>query len=168
MIFPLLGRVRGTLTLGYKRFTPKIEVKRGFSGLVGNTNLNMRIRRFGFRVQYIRDCEFSFFENNIFFLEDTYRAGISFYLSQFLRLDYDFTYGESSYPESIRIRRPDEQYEEITRHDIYRLHTVGFVIRIVRSTGIGLRGTHWQRRSTIPGVGNRNRWFLGAYVTYEF
>lgn len=168
VIFPLLGRIRGTLSLGYKRLFPKIEVKRGFSGLVGNTDLTIRIRRFGFRTEYTRECRFSFFENNVFFLEDIYRAGISFYLSRFLRLDYDFTYGESSYPEDVEIRRPDGKYEEMTRHDINHSHVAGFVIRIVRNMGIGLRGIHWQRKSTIPGIDKRNRWFVGAYITYEF
>lgn len=165
--FPLLGKVRGTLALGYKRLMPKRVGKKGFSGLVGNTSLDFSIRRFRFRILYDRDCRFSTWTDSIFFLEDRYGTGISFYLTRFLRLDYDFIYGIGSYPEMTAVRLPDESYKEIKREDLYRIHTAGIVFRIVRNTGIGVRFYYWERESNIPGAG-RNRWFVGGYVTYEF
>lgn len=165
--FPLFGNVRGTVSLGYKNLDSKRVSKKGFSGLVGNTDLDLRIRRFGFRFHYDRDCRFSYWTNNIFFLEDSYGAGISFYLTQFLRLDYDFSYGRSNYPEVATIRTSEEVYEEIKRRDSNYAHTLGFVIRVIRRTGIGIMTNFWQRKSNMPRVG-RKRWFLGGYVTYEF
>lgn len=165
--FPLLGRMRGTLALGYKRLMTKTVGKKGFSGIVGNTRLDLRVRRFGFRVLYERDCNFSYWTDSIFFLEDRYGTGISFYPSRFLRLDYDFTYAKGDYPEPITIRMPDESYEEIKRRDTYRIHAAGAVIRIVRNTGIGVRIFYWERDSNISWVG-RERWVIAGFVTYDF
>jgi len=165
--FPLLGRIRGTFSLGYKRLIPRQKWRRSFNGLVGNTSLDLRIKRFSFRILYNRDCIFSFWENNVYFLEDRYGAGISFYLTRFLRLDYDFLYGENDYPETMIIRVADGNYLLIKRQDIYRTHTVGFAVRIIRSTGVGIRYNYWQRESNIQWV-NRKNWFIGGYVTYEF
>lgn len=166
--FPILGRVRGILSLGYKKLMPHIARKNGFSGLVGNTSLDLRVRRFGFHLRYSRDSYFSFWTDSIFFLEDRYGAGISFYLFRFLRLDYDFTYGKSHYPEPILIRLPDESYAEIKGYNIMRIHTAGFVFRIIRNTGIGLRINYWERDSNVRGWGGRKSWFIGGYITQEF
>jgi len=145
--FPFLGRVRGTLSLGYKKLLPRSEEKKGFSGLVGNTSFDFRIRRFGLRFQYNRDCYFSYWSNSRYFIEDRYGAGISFYLTHFLRLDYNFSHGEANYPELMLLQMPDGQYEEIKRKDTYRIHTAGFVVRIIRNTGIGLMFNFWERES---------------------
>ncbi|MCK4645666.1 MAG: outer membrane beta-barrel protein [Candidatus Aminicenantes bacterium] len=165
--FPHLGRVRGTLSLGYKKLIPKIEEKKGFSGFVGNTGLNFRLARFGFRLNYNRDVHFSYWTNIIFFNEDRYSAGISFYLTKFLRIDYNFNYGEAKYPEPMMLRMPDGRYEQIKRRDIHRAHIVGFVFRIIRNTGIGLMVNFWKRESNYYWE-NRERMFVGGYITYEF
>jgi hypothetical protein len=165
--FPLLGRVRGTLSLGYKKFVPIIEGKKGFSGFVGNTSLNFRLGRIGFRLSYNRDCHFSYWTDNIFFNEDMYGAGISFYLTKFLRVDYNLSYGEASYPEFISLRMPDGSYDDIKRKDIYRTQAVGFVFRIIRNMGIGMMVDFWERESNYWGA-NRDRTFIGGYLTYQF
>ena len=165
--FPLLGRIRGILSLGYKILEPYKSRKQSFSGIVGNVRLDYRLRRFAFRVLYARDCEFSYWTNNVFYIEDRYGAGISFYLSRNIRLDYDFSYRDSFYPEPDTVRLPDESYQEINRRDKYSSHTAGIVFRIFRSTGIGLMATYWERDSNFP-YANRSQWFLGGYLTYEF
>jgi len=165
--FPLLGRVRGTFSLGYKKLTPKRTYKRSFSGLVGNTSLDIRTGRFGFRFQYNRDSYFSYYTNNVFFLEDRYGTGISFYLTRFLRLDYDLIYSEINYPEAVLIIRPDNTFGEVKRHDIQHLYIGGVVIRIIRNTGLGVRINYWDRKSNIRWV-ERNRWYIGLYLTYAF
>ena len=165
--FPFLGKIRGTLSLGYKKLLPRIGEKKGFSGLIGNTSLDFRVRRFRLRVQYNRDCYFSYWTDSIYFIEDRYGAGISFYLTKFLRLDYNFSYGEANYPELMLLQMPDGQYEEIKRKDTYRIHTAGFVVRIIRNTGIGLMVNFWERKSNYYWA-SRNRGFISGYVTYEF
>lgn len=165
--FPLLGKIGGTLSLGYKNFLTRREEKKGFSGLVGNTSLNFRIMRFRLRFQYNRDFYFSYWTDSIHFIEDRYGSGISFYLTKFLRLDYNFSYGKANYPELMSLQMPDGQYEEIKRKDTYRIHTAAFVVRIIRNTGIGLMFNFWERESNVYWA-NRDRFFVGGYVTYEF
>jgi hypothetical protein len=166
--FPLLGRARGVLSLGYKKLNPRKRELKGFSGLVGNTGLDFRIGRFGVRLSYLRDSYFSYTIGNAFFIENSYGSGISFYLTRFLRLDYDFTYGRNNYPEKIRINLPDGGYQEIHRQDKYQAHTFGLVIRIIRNTGLGLMINHWERDSNYFFESNRRRWFIGGYLTFEF
>jgi len=165
--FPLLGRMRGALSLGYRKFLPKEEEKKGFSGLIGNTSLALRIMRFDLRFQYIRDFRFSYWTDSIYYIEDRYGSGVSFYLTRFLRLDYNFLYGENKYPEITIIQMPDGRFEEIKRKDIYRIHTAGFVWRIIKRTGVGIMVNIWERESNYYWA-NRSKMFLGGYITYEF
>ena len=165
--FPLLGRIRGTFSLGYKRLIPMIKGKHGFAGLVGNASLSFRLLRFQFRLNYNRGTHFSYWTENIFFNENRYGGGVSFYFTKFLRVDYNLSYGESNYPEISLIKMVDGSYKEIKRKDLYRVHTVGFVIRIIKDTGLGMMVNFWDRDSNYYWV-NRNRAFIGAYLTYEF
>jgi len=165
--FPLLGRMRGAFSLGYRKFLTREEGKKDFSGLVGNTSLALRIMRFDLRFQYVRDFRFSYWTDSIYYIEDRYGTGISFYLTRFLRLDYNYLYGENKYPEITIIQMPDGQFEEIKRKDIYRIHTAGFVLRIIKRTGVGITVNIWERESNYYWA-NRNKMFLGGYITYEF
>lgn len=165
--FPFLGRLRGTLSLGYKKFIPSAEGKKGFSGLVGDTSLNLKLLDFKFRLSYHRDIHFSYWTNNIFFNQDTYGAGISLYLSKFLRVDYNLRYGEARYPEPKPFDLPDGSLNEVKRKDIYLTHTAGLVFRIVKSTGLGVMVNFWKRHSNIYWE-NRSRTFIGGYLTHDF
>jgi len=82
-------------------------------------------------------------------------------------LDYNFVYARASYPEETLIQMPDGQYELLKREDVYRSHTAGFVIRIIKQTGIGVMINFWERESNFYWA-NRNRVSVGGYVTYEF
>lgn len=165
--FPLTAKIRGIFFLGYKKFIPKIRSKKSFAGLVGDSSLDFKMGRFSLRLRYNRDCYFSYWTENIFFLENSYAIGASFYLTKFLRLDYDFTYGEADYPEPRLQRVGEYDYEELRRKDIYHIHKAGFVFRIIRNIGIGLMMEFWIRDSNDYWE-NRDRMFLGGYVTYDF
>lgn len=165
--FPLLGRIRGALTLGYKSLVPREKRMGGFSGLVGDTSFNLRLSRFVFRVLYRRDCYFSFWQDNLFFVEGLWGAGVSFYPASFLRLDYDHRSGRSDYPGLLSITIADGAVEKLERRDQNRYHTVSLVCRIIRDVGVGLTGNFWQRKSNYYQVA-RDRFFVGAFLTYEF
>jgi hypothetical protein len=165
--FPLLGKARGVLSLGFKKLIPRREELHGFSGLVGNTSVNYRFGRFSYTLEFSRDVPFSVFTNNIFYMENRYGIGISFYLNRFIRLDYNFNFGENKYPEAQIAVLPNGNYEEIKRKDIYDIHSGAIVFRIVKNTGIGIRADYWERRSDYPGV-NVHRLFVGGFLTYEF
>jgi hypothetical protein len=165
--FPLLGRIRGALSLGYKQLTPRDVSKQGFSGLVGDTSLDIRVSRFAFRLGFTRDSYFSYWQDNVYFIGNQAGTGVSFYATKFLRLDYDFNFGTYDYPEPGIVRSPSGELELIQRSDDFRSHVAGFVIRVVKNTGVGLMVNSWTRRSNVS-TENRTRTFWGAYVTYEF
>jgi hypothetical protein len=159
--FPLLGRARGLLSLGYKTLTPREAGRKRFSGPVGNTGLEFRFTRFNVRFQVLRDVPFSYYIDSIFFIENRVGAGLSFYPAQFLRLDYDFSYGTGEYPETLLILD-----REIQRKDTYRSHSASLVFRIIRNTGIGIRASYSDRRSNY--LFNMDRWLTGLFLIYDF
>lgn len=165
--FPLLGRARGTLSLGYRWVINREDRDRRFSGLIGNTGLEFRLGRFNLRFQFNRDFQFSYSSRSLYFTGNRFGTGVSFYLTRIIRLDYDFSYGESEYPEEELVRLPDGTFDEILRKDTYRTHSAGLVFRIKRNIGIGLTVTYWERDSNIATL-RRNRGFLGGYLTYDF
>ncbi len=73
--FPLLGRVNGTLELGYKKLIPRTSKLQGFSGLFGNTNINFRVGRFNLSMAYGRNCRFSYWSNNIYYIDNNIGGG---------------------------------------------------------------------------------------------
>lgn len=165
--FPLLGRLTGTLSVGYKIVDPYRAKKKGFEGFVGNTRLEYSWKRFILRGSYARDCEFSFWTDNVFFIEDRYGLGISFYMNQYLRLDYDYTLRDAFYPEPQTVRLPDETYAEVNRSDQYSFHRAAILIRFFRRTAIGLQATYWERVSNIR-FEDKKQLIFGAFLTYDF
>ena len=160
--FPEIGRIRGTLTVGYKKLIPRETTRRGFSGLTGNTSLQFRVWRTIFRLELSRDYPFSVWTNNIYFNYNRLGSGLSFYLSRNLRLDYNLSYGQLNYPEPFQVSG-----ELIKRKDEQLYHTGAIVIRLKKNLGMGLQLTWWRWTSNLPGV-NRDRIFFGAFVTQEF
>jgi hypothetical protein len=160
--FPLLGRIRGKLSLGYKSFFPLAEGKEDFSGLVGDTNMEYRLRRMRIRLGYTRGHRFSYWSDAIYFIENQFNAGLSFYISPSLRLDYDFRRGENNYPQLV-YWGPDL----IQRNDIYQTHTAGLAVRIIRDIGISLNVNYWERKTNIY-YGDRDWWFVGGSLVYDF
>jgi len=164
--FPLFGRARGTLSLGYRKLIPRDKHLKGFSGPVGNTSVELRLGRFNFRVRYIRDIPFSY-GSTIFYISNNYGAGLSFYLSSLIRLDYDFSYGGGRYPEPTSITLPDGTREEVERYDVYKSHSASLVFRIIRNTGLGFSAVYSERNSSYF-LYDSNRFTVGVFLTYEF
>lgn len=165
--FPLLGRARGLLSLGYKNLRPREPGREGYSGPVGNTGLDFRFARFGLRFQLLRDVPFSYYEDSIFFMDSRLGAGLSFYLTRNIRLDYDFSLGRGEYPEGVLIPMPDGTYQEIQRKDRYLSHSGSVVFRVLRNTGIGFRISNWERESNSLTY-NTDRRMAGVFLVYDF
>jgi hypothetical protein len=155
--FPILGRARGNVAAGYKKFMPREEGQPGFSGFVANTDAELRLGRINLRVLYVRDIPFSY-GNNVFYISNNYGGGISLYLGQALRIDYDYNYGQGDYSGGLDTR---------ARTDTYISHSVGIVLRIIRTIGTGLRADMMERRSNYASQ-NMSRTLFGAYLTYDF
>ncbi len=164
--FPLLGRARGLLSLGYKNLNPREPGRKRFSGLVGNTGLEFRFARFNLRLLFLRDAPFSYYADSIYFIQNGAGAGLSFYLARFLRLDYDFSYGRNEYPDTVLVSLPDGTEQEIQIRETIRSHTASLVFRIVQNTGIGFRASYGERRSNY--LYNMDRWTAGLFLLYDF
>ena len=165
--FPIIGRARGTFSLGYKKFVPEDPGRKVFSGLIADTNLTFRLGRIGLRFGLGRGNHFSYFEDAFYYIENRGNAGLSFYLTRLLRIDYDLQYGELKYPEPFKISGSVQPFLEISRKDVHRTHSVGLTIKIIRNTGINLSYNFFRRRSNAPGF-NIKRNFIGISLTQDF
>ncbi len=166
--FPLLGRMRGTLSVGYKEFVPETKGLKGFAGLVGNTSLSYRAGRFAFRVGFTRGSQFSYWTSNVYYLENRYTPGISFYLTRFLKLDYNLSHGENLYPEPDILHYPDGHVEELKRRDVYRTQSLGLAVRVMGHMGLGVSVNDWKVTSNFYLRGNRKQLFVSVYLTHDF
>ncbi len=165
--FPLGGSIEGTLLLGYKELRPREGGGATFTGFVGSADLAARLGRFAFRGRFGRDNVFSTFADVLYFIDTKGGLGASFYLADFLRLDYDFDLGSSDYPdEPVSAAAPEAAYSA-GRRDRRTTHTAGIVVRILRTAGIGLTWNAAEWTSTLAGW-DRRRSFVGAYLTYRF
>lgn len=165
--FPVMGsRARGAISLGYKKFIPEQQGFEGFSGIVGDTSFSIRVGRFDFTLMFVRDIPFSY-GTNIFFVNDSYGGGLSFYLNEYVRLSYNYSKGTGDYPAPQEIISPEGNIIEIRRTDTYESHAVGVVFRVYRNIGIGLSAEFSKRNSNYLQV-NIDITFVGAYLTYEF
>lgn len=164
--FSPAGRIQGVLSLGYKELHPRESGLRTFSGIFGNTELSIRLGRFTLKTQYSRDPMFSYWNNVFYFVDHRYGGGLFFYLSQFLRLDYSFFQSRMNYPEPVLYQDASGSWN-IKRNDTENLHSAGLMIRLFRTTGLGISVNYADRRSSYPGVSYK-RFFVGGYLSYEF
>ena len=160
--FSPTGRIRGRVHLGYKYFNSRAGLKPDFRGIVGDTNISVRLlRRLNLRAHYKRDVQFSLWYDNTFFLESRAGGGASFYVyKKKIRLDYDFSLGRNRYPHVPSGGRGK-------REDDYTLHTIGVYFRVKNAMGIGLTLSRWIRDSNLDWEDDK-RDFVGANLTYDF
>lgn len=167
MRFPLLGRARGTLALGYKRFLPRTAGIKAFSGLTADVDASLRAGRFRWQVRLRRNNQFSFWESALYYIDIEAAAGLSFYLTRFLRLDYEYSAGRLDYPEPFAINLPGAGPVLLDRLDRTRRHNIGFGVRLVRTIGLSLGYNILEWKSTVPGF-DLDRSFLGLSLIYDF
>jgi hypothetical protein len=165
--FPLLGRARGTLSLGWKSFRPESPERKPFSGLVAATDVAFRFGRLGVTLGYARDHAFSYNESAYYYIDGRARAGLSFYVTPSLRIDGTVQLGTMDYPEPQEVWYGGEIFVIDRREDVNRTFSVGPVVRIAGNAGLGLTYNFYRRTSNAPGF-NIRRNFVGAFLTYEF
>lgn len=166
VFFPLLGRIQGTASLGFKKLVPRSKEKKDFTGLIGNASLNFRGGKFRFQLGFYRDSPFSFSITNVYFIDTRVQTGVAYYFTFFLKLGYDYTIGKTAYPELMQVLYPDGSFQEIKRKDTYQTHTASLALRIFRTAGIGFRFTYWERDSNF--IEKRDRIYYGVYLEYGF
>ncbi|MCU0244326.1 MAG: outer membrane beta-barrel protein, partial [Acidobacteria bacterium] len=161
---PLGRRVRGKLRIGWKAFDVRDPEGTDFAGLVGDSQLTVRLARpFAVRASYLRDVRFSLWYENPYYLESRPGAGASVYVFRFLRFDYDYSRGRSSYPTVQEI----EPGLEVKRRDDIEIHSAGVYVRIYKQTALGFVASWWARDSNLDREDDK-RTFFGVNLTYEF
>ncbi len=165
--FPFLGRARGMISLGYKKFSPSDELRKDFSGLVASTDFRIRFGVLAINLGYLRDNYFSYLESAYYYVDENVKGGLSLYVAPFLRLDGSVSSGTMSYPEPHVVWFQGEPVEVVDRKDRRRVYSAGLVIRISGDMGFGLTYNLYRRTSTAPGF-EIDRNFAGAFITYEF
>lgn len=156
--------IRGKINIGYKLFEPLASGQIDYKGVVGNSNIEVRLSRFlNLKGMYKRDVEFSVWYGNPYFLETRYGFGLSVYPVTIIRLDYNFQKGKNIYPERS-YSAEDRQYD---REDDHRIHSAGIFFRLKKNFGIGISSLWWQRDSSLDWWdGTRN--LIGLNLTYDF
>jgi hypothetical protein len=71
------------------------------------------------------------------------------------------------YPEPQEVWYGGEMFVIDRREDVHRTFSVGPVVRVVGTVGLGLTYNFYRRTSNAPGF-NVRRNFVGAFLTYEF
>jgi len=165
--FPLSGRARGTIRVGFKSFRPDDPLRQGFAGLVAGTGINVRLGRIGIDLGLDRDIAFSYLESAYYYVDTRARAGLSLYLFRSLRLDVRGDYGTMAYPGPVEVWDNGAPVLVEDRRDTQWDVSAGPVFRIFRTAGFGLTYNLYRRTSNAPGF-NIRRDFVGAFVTYEF
>lgn len=163
--FPLLGRLRGTISIGYKRLAPRLKELASFGGLVGDTELEARFGWFSLRALYQRDLVFSYYEDAFAFIGNRLSGGFSIYPANFLRLDYGYEIDDSDYPDDWT--RASALAPAAHRRERQELQTAGIILRLWRTTGFGITFNKSVWTSSVQGF-HRNRNYIAAYVTQAF
>ena len=165
--FPLVGRARGKVLLGWKSFRPDSTGRKPFSGLVTRTEVSFRVGHLALTLGFDRDNAFSYIESAYYYVDARARTGLSLYLFRGLRIDGGIQYGTMTFPEPQEIW-VDGAYVIIDgRKDVQRNFSVGPVVRISGTVGLGLTYNFYRRTSNAPGFDVRRN-FVGAFITYEF
>jgi len=165
--FPLMGRARGKISLGYKNFIPELAGKKRFSGLIADSGFDIKLGRFDIRLGLVRNTIFSYLEGSYYYVDTRGNAGISFYLTRLFRLDYDYQNGGMKYPDPFEIQVPGGPPELIMRKDTYGMHSAGLTVRIFRTTGLSLSYNIFDRKSNAPGFDIRRN-FVGLSLTQSY
>jgi len=94
-------------------------------------------------------------------------VGVSYYLSESIRLNYDFSYGTSDYPVEESLQLPDDSSEAVRRARTYLSHRVGVTYRVYENLGIGFSVDMWQRLENLSDE-ETGKLLIGIYLTYDF
>ncbi len=165
--FPLVGLARGTVRFGWKSFRPDSPDEKPFAGLVAGTDVSFRLGRLALTLGLDRDNAFSYIESAYYYVDTRVRAGFSLYLVRSLRIDARVDFGTMSYPEPQEIWSDGVLVVIDHRQDIQRNLSVGPVVRIAGTVGLGVAYNFYRRTSNAPGFDIRRN-FVGAFITYEF
>ncbi len=162
---PLVGPLRGTIAIGYKTLIPRLGTLSSYAGVVGNTEVEARFGWFSLRGLYQRDIQFSCYGDAFAYFGNRYSGGLSLYPLSFLRLDYGYETDVWDYPDIWNALA--DSVGQSHRQDTVTLRTAGIIVRLFRTTGIGITYNRSVWTSTVAGF-DRKRNYIAAYITHDF
>ncbi len=160
--FPLTGRARGRVLFGWKSFRPDASGRRPFSGLIAAYRGLSAPGRFAATVGYDRDNAFSYNESAYYYVDERAGAVLSLYLAPFLRIDGGVQYGDHDLSRAADGLAPAASPSRSTAaRTSSGPASVGPVLRIGGTVGLGLTYNLYRRTSNVPGFDVRRN-FAGS------
>jgi hypothetical protein len=158
--FPEISSIKGSLQLGIKEHQPdNIEFKK-FLKSFGQGKISIRILgRFILSFDYRLDSKYSFWEDNVYYDEQSLGFGASWYLSSKFKLIYRQNFNHLSY------RKMDDGL--VIRTDDITLNRLSLAYRLKNNFGVGIYFSHFSAESDF-GLFSREYNFLGGFITYDF
>jgi len=153
--------ISGTILLGYGRIDIRDPAQRDYGGLAGSSRLSVNlIRHLSVRGFYSRSAQFSVFSGIAFYLQTSYGAGLTRFLSRRLDLSYDVSFNSSDYSVSGAESDPPPEAS-----NLYTAHSFRIGIQLKRNLSVTLLANLSTRSSSalIP-AGGRN--FFGFSLSY--
>jgi hypothetical protein len=154
--FDPASSVRGTAKVGYKHLAPDEEAVDGFSGLIADTGVSVRLAGRGeLRGVFQRDTGFSTLGDNLYYIQTHYGLNYEHYLTTRLSAEVGHHLYEVDYPIPITVDYETDPgtgmqtpVQEHRRDDITRdMATIRF--RLGPTLKIGLAVELWNRDSTF-------------------
>ncbi len=158
--FPEIGRVTGTIRLGYKFYRPGNPLFENYSAPFGSGRVSLTVfRRLRLHLNYLLDNFFSFYQPDQYYQEQSIEAGFDYYLSRNLKLGYHYSYG------ILAFKTLKDSLEK--RRDHFRRSRFFVGLRIFKDVGIGLEYSRYRADSDRFEF-IRSYDFIGGYITHEF
>jgi len=160
LVFPQDSPLSGQFELGYRFTHPDNPDYDDYGAPFGRGEVSLRLaRRLRFRLNYLWDNVFSFYQPDQYFDEQSLGGGVELYLTRGLKIGLRHQAGDLVY------RSFTDGAE--TRRERVRQTAVGFTVRIFRKMGLGIEYVVYRADSDLAGR-DRSYDFIGGNITYDF
>lgn len=158
--FPEIGRIKGTLQLGVRRFNPDNPLYRGLTKPFGSGKIAVVLfSRLKFHLQYLVDNFYSFWRPDDDYNERSVGAALEYYLGKRVKVGGSAGWGKIFYENLIA--------RSETRRDDFSSFAVNIGFKLFADMGIGFEYRVYQADSSQPEFSRRFD-FIGGYVIHEF
>jgi len=156
--------IRGSISLGYKRFDIIDPLLLDGSGFVGAVNVSAGLlEKTTGRAFFSRDFAFSASSGASFYISTAYGGGITRLISRKISFSYDISFGRSTYPDA----ETGGGGIPVGIYNRYTTHSFSLNVRLARHLGITFLSTLGKRIVDASGL-ERNRNFFGFSMVYGF
>ena len=165
MSFSPSAFLTGSVRLG--RLRQETEERPGghFAGAVGEASLGCRVSsRSHARLRYGRNVVFSVQSDNLYFINEGWRASYANAISD--RWSVDLEHGQDTVDYPTPMALPSGSGTAV-RSDRITINALAGLFRVQPGTRVGLRLEQWNRASTF-GLEEARRYMLSSFVEYNY